>query len=411
MDSLTKDAAMRRRVVLSILVAGSLLLMEGTSMALDVRWRRRVDGPFHGEDGGSQVAVGPEGTIHVVGSVEVAPGRYAAWVAAYDPGGNRLWRTVSRGPEGQSVAATAIALGPGGLVHVAGVLERNRRRLDTDIWIRTYLPGGEAFWTRTFNCPASRTSPSWDAAYDAAVDGDGNLYVAGMAGGAVWLGKYDPAGRRLWHRRKDSRRPDLDYAAGVALAPDGTIHTAATLRALEMSRPSRLWLGVWSPGGELIRFSEDGLDHAGGGRVSVDDQGRDWTLGFLATADRGEVWRMALFGAGGALLAEDLLNGESEGHDLVPLPGGGALAAGDIMAEIDGEPSRDLLLRRYLPDGAPGWSETWSTGRKYASESARGVALGGVGDLVVVGTLELVSPTRDESDIIILDVADPGAPP
>ena len=98
-----------------------------------------------------------------------------------------------------------------------------------DFLLRKYGPNGEDLWARQID------TGEYDEALGAAVDGEGNLYVAGRAKGVLpdqanardWfiiLRKYDPAGEELWSQQLDSGMRGAAY--GVAVDGKGSVYMA-----------------------------------------------------------------------------------------------------------------------------------------------------------------------------------------
>ena len=97
-----------------------------------------------------------------------------------------------------------------------------------DAFLRKYSPGGDEVWTRQFGTPES------DSALGVAVDGEGNVYVAGGTGSFLpgqvsagrddaFLRKYAPAGTELWTRQFGY--PDSsDEADSVAVDAEGNVY-------------------------------------------------------------------------------------------------------------------------------------------------------------------------------------------
>ena len=101
--------------------------------------------------------------------------------------------------------------------------------------LRKYGPNGEDLWTRQID------TGEYDEALGAAVDGEGNLYVAGRATGALpgqasardWvviLRKYDPAGEELWTGQLGSGMRGA--ASGVAVDGKGIVYVGGLTDAI-----------------------------------------------------------------------------------------------------------------------------------------------------------------------------------
>ncbi|MGH2829641.1 MAG: SBBP repeat-containing protein, partial [Actinomycetota bacterium] len=99
----------------------------------------------------------------------------------------------------------------------------------SDSFLRGYDASGTAIWTRQFG------TASIDQAFGVAVDGPGNVYVAGLAYGALpgqtssgfgdaYLRRYDASGAVIWTRQFGT--PNHDYALGVAVDGPGNVYVS-----------------------------------------------------------------------------------------------------------------------------------------------------------------------------------------
>lgn len=139
------------------------------------------------------IAVDAEGNIYLTGAISVdGPADQDIWVRKYDADGNVIWTETVGGSADSQDRGTDVAIGPNGELYVVGWLINTVSSVD--IFIRRYDPAdGSILWT---DMPDFSNS---DAANAVVVDAVGNLYVAGEIsetgeGINVWLRKYDPDG-------------------------------------------------------------------------------------------------------------------------------------------------------------------------------------------------------------------------
>ncbi|MET0793287.1 MAG: SBBP repeat-containing protein [Polyangiaceae bacterium] len=141
----------------------------------------------------------------------------------FDASGATSWMQEFGGADEDE--AFAVAVDGSGNVYVAGYtfdLIPASTQGQRDAFVRKLDPSGSTLWTRQFG-----TSDD-DYVYAAAVDGNGNLYLAGLTYGVLLSGggmppdafvrKFDTSGATLWTRQFGSL--DADY--GIALGLDGT---------------------------------------------------------------------------------------------------------------------------------------------------------------------------------------------
>ncbi len=183
-------------------------------------WVRRFNGPAHGWDGATAMALDSGGNIYVTGYSEGAGTNYDYATIKYSPDGRTLWVRRYNGPANGGDRAAAIALDGLDQVLVTGYSWGGDS--GRDYATIKYSPDGRRLWVRRYNGPAH----GWDEAVAVAADGQGNVIVTGTSkdSGLEWdysyaTVKYSPDGRRLWVKR--SHGPDFFYDQARALGVDG----------------------------------------------------------------------------------------------------------------------------------------------------------------------------------------------
>ncbi len=190
-------------------------------------WTRQFGSP--NGDWADDVATDGSGNIYVVGSTSYGPlpgqtpaGGLDVFVRKYDSAGNELW-TRQFGTQGEEYHGK-VAVDSSSNVVVAGettggLAAPNPAANKWDVFIRKYGAGGDAIWTKQIGTEGN------DRLGGIAVDGSGDIYVAGGAGlalpGQVWAGggfdaflvKYDSGGNIVWTWQFGSQ--DSEYATGV----------------------------------------------------------------------------------------------------------------------------------------------------------------------------------------------------
>ena len=212
-------------------------------------------------------------------------------------------------------------------------------------YVRKYDSEGNELWTRQFG------TIELDFGNAVAVDGAGNVYVAGhTAGGTLpgqtnfghedaFLRKYDSQGDEVWTRQFGT--PENDEATGVAVDAQGSVYIGGiTLGTL----PDQTSAGHWDA---YVR--------------KYDPQGREvWTRQF-GTAGDDNAPGLAADGPGQLYVA-----GVTEG----PLPGQTHLGRSDAY------------LRKYDGDGKEIWTRQFGTP---GNDHSMGLAISSDGRLYVAG--------------------------
>ena len=246
-------------------------------------------------DEAASVVVDREGNIYVAGITsgalrgQVSAGDKDAFVRKYDASGVELWPRQFGSPE--SDRARGVAVDAKGDVYVAGVtfgaLPGQVGAGQNDAFLRKYGTGGEEVWTRQFGSPES------DSASGVAVDGEGNVYVAGRTGGVLpdqvsagkedaFIRKYAPGGTELWTRQFGY--PDSsDGANSVAMDVEGNVYIAGYTDStpegrMDPAERQALLRKYDSAGGELwSRIFGETFDSVSS--VVVDEQGDVYVTG------------------------------------------------------------------------------------------------------------------------------------
>ena len=182
-----------------------LWLLSGTNLAWAVtvpyvEWTKKLDASSSDNVGG--VATDTVGNLYICGGTYGSlygsnpAAEYNTFVAKYDPTGNLLWGNQLSSPGG-----AAITLDTSGAIYVAG-----------DGVVQKFGPNGVLQWD-------VRYGTTWNFGCGGiALDGSGNIFVAGHAYGDSWgtsygdrdafVGKLDPAGKLLWVKQFGTANDD-----------------------------------------------------------------------------------------------------------------------------------------------------------------------------------------------------------
>jgi hypothetical protein len=318
-------------------------------------WVKYFDGPAHGIDWMTGVAVDRHGNVVVCGSSFSASGKEDWVVLKYAPNGTRRWVRTLSGAFRRADVAQAIGVAANGDVVVAGTL--TRRRTGGDWCVVKYSAAGARLWRTTM----TRSVAGLDQPLALAVDSaDSHIYVTGRMYGtstgddAVTV-RYRPNGRRVWWKRWDGAASGPDRGAAIAVNATGI-----AVAGVSGSPDS-------GDDGLVLRYAKNGA------------------LRWAKTVDGGQ-------GKEGV-----------DRFDAVGVDAGGAVVAGGSVT-TDGAQGGDMLVARYLKNGAAGgwWQiagtgpdETvldlavTATGRTYAAGTSAGAASP---DAVVAGLASSLAP-------------------
>jgi hypothetical protein len=196
-------------------------------------WTRQFGTPVN--ECAEDVVVDGVGNVCVVGGTggalpgQTSAGRWDAFAVKFDGAGTLLWTRQFGSSDHDYVES--VAVDGAGNFYAAGwaynALPGQTHAGASDAFVAKFNVAGTLLWTRQFGTSAD------DSARGVAVDGLGNLYVAGGTGSALsdqthvgetdaFAAKFDGAGTLLWtHQFGDS---DDDYAQSVAVDGLGNLY-------------------------------------------------------------------------------------------------------------------------------------------------------------------------------------------
>ena len=272
---------------------------------------------------------------------------------------------------------------------------------DKDAFVRKYDASGVELWTKQFGSPES------DRALGVAVDATGNVYVAGKTWGALpgqvdagpadaFLRKYGAGGDEVWTRQFGSSEPDS--ASGVAVDGEGNVYVAGWTGGALPDQVSGgredAFLRKYAPGGTELWTRQLGYPDSsdGASSVAVDVEGNVYIAGYTDRADRGD--RNAFlrkYDSAGEVLwsrigetfnwaSSVVVDGEANVYVV------GSTAGGKVMG--------DALLRKYSSTGEELWTRQFGSPQ---DDSGIGVALNREGHVYVAGYTQGAMPGQTYS--------------
>ena len=211
-----------RRFALGLSITFGLLASQ--AFAGDLIWENRYDSPAHSGDGGTAVVVDSLGAVIVTGSSLNSAGDSDIYTAKYAAAtGALVWSVRYDGPAHGNDFGTVVALDYSGNVVVAG---KSRNALNDDYYTAKYAAAnGALIWESRYNGPANRD----DTPTAVAVDKDGNVIVTGNSKNAAnnsdfYTVKYAAnTGAVIWERRYDGPDAGNDEAYAIAVDASGNV--------------------------------------------------------------------------------------------------------------------------------------------------------------------------------------------
>ncbi|MEK7474766.1 MAG: S8 family serine peptidase [Candidatus Coatesbacteria bacterium] len=311
-----------------------------------------------------------------------------ALVAARCPP-NEVWSVDYDSPANYADAAAAVAVDGAGNAVVAGHESRYDIFQDGNWLIRKYGPAGNLIWTVTYDSPAHY----FDRAYAVAIDGGGNIIVAGaearwdLLQGNNWhVRKYDSDGALLWSRSYNSPGNGDDQAVAVAADAAGNIVVAGYEARTDLGQGDNWRILKYDPDGALLWSRSytgpgSGSDRAEG--VAVDSAGDIVVAGYENRLDlgQGNNWLVRRYDPDGSLLWERSYNSPANSTDQATAvaidPAGRIVVAGSEYRWDIGQDS-DQLVRTYDAAGNLLWTKSYNDpGNGYDTAHAVSVDVNG----------------------------------
>jgi len=295
------------------------------------QWVARYNGPGNGNDWPYALAVDAAGNVYVTGW-SLGSGSYDSATIKYGPDGSQQWVARYDGPDSWD-GANALAVDAAGNVYVTGFSIGSGTYYDY-VTIK-YAPDGSQQWVARYNGPGNDD----DEAQALALDGSGNVYVAGLSVGSGTGAdyatiKYGPDGGEEWVARYNGPGNSVDYGYGLGVDGAGNVYVT-------------------------------GLSYGSG-------TGEDYATIKYDGASGDQLWEKRYNGPG---------NANDEAQALVVDGVGNVYVTG---WSVGYGTSWDYAIIKYGPDGGEQWVARYN-GPGNGDDKARAVAVDGAGNVYVTG--------------------------
>jgi hypothetical protein len=349
------------------------------SASVDTAWVRRYDGPAHGDDWATRIAVDTAGNVYVTGasSSDTSSGaQYLDFVTIkYYPNGDTAW--VRRADFGGKDIPYGLGVDAQGNVYVAGT--NNHSRMVTV----KYNSAGTRLWSKFFG--------SQGGASNLALDHRGDVVVCGYSLGATMDGvalKYRPDGDTSWARFLDWAGYE-DYA--IALATGGPLDVVVVAEGYNGSSGSdyvtvkydsagtQQWLAAYTGPVDWDTPEDVATDAAGNVYVAGSSVGSASSRDFLTIKydSAGEtLWTRRYDGPA---------NGADRAQAVAVASTGSALVAGWAQFEVG---NRDYTTVSYDSTGTQVWVARYD-GPAHDADEAYALAVDASGSAYVTGWVSI----------------------
>lgn len=217
-----------------------------------------------GNDDSRSLAIDSDGYVYLGGSTTgslFAPNSSGpkAFLVKFDPAGNQLWSRQLGDDDDIDAPGSAVAVDVGGNAYLAGHTSGELFQpvfFATDPFLVKYDGSGNVLWSKQI------TTHLWQQDVSLAVDGGGNSYLTGWESNGIgpferdlydtWLQKLDSSGQSVWSR-EIPHSTMYDQPSGVAVDGDGNIYVAG-INYVETGFPP----SPFNPDGFLSKYNNSG---------------------------------------------------------------------------------------------------------------------------------------------------------
>jgi hypothetical protein len=308
-----------------------------------VDWVRPYTG-FAAYDYAHAIVADSLGNSFVTGeSAGVYPAEDDILTIKYDRDGKVVWTARYDGPASDYDIGWDIALDGAGNVYVAG--KSTGIGTGDDFTVVKYAPNGTFLWDYRYTTSGSI---SHDRATQLTVDAAGNAYVSGTffessTGYDAVLVKLNPSGGRDWIHRLDSGA-NGDRGVKALIAPDGNIRFLAEYG-------SDLYLGNLTPLGTVVWEVNSSL---GGSDIDLDGQSNAYVTGsFLGSFFD---WSTLKVNPAGVIEWSDIYDGPGSDFDVpeaISVSPGGEVYVTGLATGLTS--MRDFAIIKYSTAGVREW--------------------------------------------------------
>ena len=279
--------------------------------------------------------------------------------------------------------AAGIAVDGSGNVYIAGRTHSTGAG-SYDALIVKYNADGVIQWQRTLG------ASGLDVGLGVAVDGSGNVYVHGYffhagAGTADFLTvKYNTSGTLQWQRALSSNTGKNEFGYGVGVDGSGNVYVCGQTNARHSSYD--MFIAKYYPAGHLVwQRSLGGSSSESAPNITVDNSGNFYVVGSTQSAGVGKSdLYISKFNSAGTMQWQQCLGlSESDYGKGVGVDGSGNVYVSGYTRSTSGVQA-DALIAKYNASGAIQWQRILQSSSD-VPDLSRDIAVDGSGNAYIVG--------------------------
>ncbi len=368
-----------------LLIIFGILFLSCINAQPALQWTRSFNSPANTTDYGDFIATGPGGITFVTGI-----SNQNIMAIAYSSSGQKLWTQIYDGTGNASDVPTGIAADTSGNLFVTGYTQNIDGNYDWII-IKYDISGNEK-WKKTYKQSGFEN----ERAYALALDGYGNIYVAGTGinvdTGIVTI-KYNSSGNEIWQKVFSGPDPgSIEIPKSITLDASGNIYILGSCTRSATGQDyvvikyanwgTKLWASFYDSGNQTEVPSAIGLDAAN----NVIITGYQYS-GSLSTSN----FLTVSFDSNGNQNWAQTYNGPNSGKDQAT-----DLAIdnlGNVILTGFSEKSSTenyLTTLKYNNAGVQQWVDNWWVPGGAGNNRGNSIVVNPSGDVYVTGLLDSV---------------------
>ncbi|MBS4015983.1 MAG: SBBP repeat-containing protein [Candidatus Latescibacteria bacterium] len=346
-------------------------------------WTRTYAGAGNNVDQANTIAVDASGNVYVTGYAYMTVNNDYLTIK-YNQNGDTIWTRRYNGSGNGNDVATAIAIDGSGNVYVTG----RSYGSGSDMLTIKYAGNGDSLWAKRYH--GGQGGLSADDARAIAIDGSGNVYVAGYCsrvttGQDYAVIKYNASGDTCWMRFYDNGSNGADQATSMTIDNSGNVYVTGVSPG---SGTNKDYLTIkYSSTGDLLwtqRYTGLGsADDDEAAAIKVDGSGNVHVTGFSVGSGTGSDFATIKYNANGDLLWErryDQTNSNDRAKALAIDRLGNVFVTGFVTQSG----LTDYMTIKYDADGELLWAKSYD-GPINSYDEANAIAVDNNGNVVVSG--------------------------
>ncbi|MEK7780717.1 MAG: immunoglobulin domain-containing protein [Verrucomicrobiota bacterium] len=371
-------------------------------------WTNRYNGAGNGEDQANAIVVGYNDTVYVTGYSYSSSSGFSSYdyiTIAYSGAGVPQWTNRYNGPVNSHDHANALAVGMNGNVYVTGHSFGNGSSYDYATI--AYSGGGTPLWTNRYNGRGNGE----DRASAVAVGANGAVYVTGYS---IGVGTsfdfaaiaYSGAGLPQWTNRHNELGNYDDYVTAVAVGTNGNVFVAGYSQSSSGSSYTDYAILAYSGAGLVLwtnRYNGLANSHDRANAVGVGPNGNVYVTGGSGSTNANPYnydYATVAYTSLGVPLWTNRYNGPGNNEDIVKAmvvgPDGTVYVTG---LSLGSGSSYDYATIAYSGVGIPLWTNRYIGPVVNGHDSARSIAMGSNGNVLVTGSSVGVGSSDDFATI------------